>query len=322
MIEIKKTEDGWYADFNKELAEHILNSIKITVQNANDLLDEANILFDNSRFARAAALAILSEEEFAKSILMKECVQAKAWNSFYYNILKQHPEKQAISEYISFILSKIKEVIEQNQFRTIPLPIVSTIFPESVEIQEFREDLQKNTIKKKKRDIYKQSMFYVNIGKTAILTKSPREVSLKEAAICLDQADKLKEITRFIHEDLPVNNLDKRFRQITTITTDYTTYWTICHEEGFNLSLDLFKFTYISQEEAYKEIEKFLRATRIIGKFLEDKKKAKPTKEFKRCLEFSTKHNLLDQIQSQKKELGLRYSLLEEVIKISLGGKG
>ena len=144
-------------------------------------------------------------------ILFVSCTLAN--NSFYFNILKQHAEKQATSEYISFLLSKIKEILERNRFQVIPLPVESYIFPGSSQLEEFKSNLQKNTIKKKKRDIYKQSMFYSNIGKTGILTKSPREINEKEAAICLDNTEKIRELSKFIHEDLPLNELDKRFRQ-------------------------------------------------------------------------------------------------------------
>lgn len=317
MIEIIKTEDGWYAEFNDELGHNLLNTIEITVQNANGLLDEANILYDKSKFARSAALAILAEEEYAKSILLKECIQAKTWNSFYYKILKQHAEKQATSEYVSFLLLKIKEILERNRFQMIPLPTGSYIFPGSPELEKFKTTLQKNTIKKKKRDIYKQSMFYSNIGKTGILTKSPQEISAKEAAICIDNTAKMKEFTKFIIEDLPLNELDKRFRQVTTVTTNHSTYWTICYKEGFDLSLDLFKFTFSSHEDAENKIDTFLHAIRAIKQYLEDKSRPKPIEELKICREFSTTHKFLDQIQSQKKELGLRYSLVEEIVELS-----
>lgn len=49
-----------------------------TTTNANELLHEARILFDNGRFARAYALAHLASEELAKAILVAAKVRSVA----------------------------------------------------------------------------------------------------------------------------------------------------------------------------------------------------------------------------------------------------
>lgn len=321
MIEQIKTEDGWYVIFNNELLKNLSKSIESALLNAEDILFEANLLYEHSKFARAAALAILAEEEFAKAILLKECTQIKIWNSFYFKIIKQHPEKQATSEYISYLLSKIKRIDEDNKFRFIPMTVENYIFPGSSEIQDFKSKLQEHTIKKKKRDIYKQSMFYTNISKKGIVTSSPHNISQKEAAICLDSADRVKEFAKFIHENLPIHQLDKRFRQLTTWQTNYSTYWTIRYKEGFDLSLDLFNFNFSSRDNAKEKIQNFLDDIRIIENHLKENSSTLPRDVLVRCQKFVSDHKILKQIQEQKKKLGIRYSLLEEAVELSLNFK-
>lgn len=319
MIEINKAEDGtWVAVFNEELEKNLTTSSICAANNAESILADANILYENSRYPRAAALAILAEEEYSKSILLKICAQTKTWNSFFYNIIKKHPEKQAYAESIHFLFSEIRKIEESNRYRVIPWPIFSSISPGSRLLDDFQTKLKKQTIEKKKRDLYKQSMLYISLGKTGILVNSPNQIGQKEAAICFDYADKIKEYSNIILNNLQVKNTDGRFRPNTSYETNYATYWTICHKEGFDISLDIFNLLNSSPDDIKEKIENFLRDIDVIGEFIDKKIKKKPSEAISRCRDFATNHKILDQVKEQKKSISVRYSLLEELIEFAL----
>jgi hypothetical protein len=54
--------------FNERIRNNMRTASQACYHNGNDLLVEANILYDNKCYARATSLAILAEEEFSKEV--------------------------------------------------------------------------------------------------------------------------------------------------------------------------------------------------------------------------------------------------------------
>lgn len=310
---IKKDDKEWDAIFDDKLASNLHKTIEEALLNAEDLLEEANLLFDNKKYSRSAGLAILAEEEFAKCLILDDAIKSKTWNSASFKIIKKHNAKQAIAEYLSTNCYKIKQIEEESKFRHIPISVESIIFAESSENKEFESKLLKNTVNRNKREFYKQNMFYVNLGKTGALSNSPNKISPKDAAICLDYASRLNELTKISLELLQKKHLGNKFRKGSSLKTDHSTFWTISYDE-YNLSLDIYNWNYSLPEEAKKKLSTFVADIRKIEEYLSNEEKKIPKSEINRCRKFLIDHNFLEQVQQQKKELKLRHSPLEEAI--------
>lgn len=74
--------------------EQIADGITVALKNADELLEEAQILYDNGRYARATALIVLAEEEMGKHLLILDSIKcrndAKCWKRFWSEFRSHH----------------------------------------------------------------------------------------------------------------------------------------------------------------------------------------------------------------------------------------
>ena len=70
IIKLSEVPNNKFPVFNNALGRKIIKSARLAYDNGKALLDDAELLFDNKRFARAGSLAILAFEEFSKSFIL------------------------------------------------------------------------------------------------------------------------------------------------------------------------------------------------------------------------------------------------------------
>ena len=95
-------------------------------ENGCSLINDAVTLFEVGRFPRAAALAILAEEEFSKSFMLINCAMQSRWDSAMFNALFRHAEKQAFTESMRDLLelcdTRNKRINQINQCQLFQIP--------------------------------------------------------------------------------------------------------------------------------------------------------------------------------------------------------
>jgi AbiV family abortive infection protein len=171
-------------------------------ENGCSLRQDAITLFEAARFPRAAALAILAEEEFSKALIIILCSGQPRWDSNIFKALRRHLEKQSLSEtmrsYYGWFVANHKRVMERNRFALIPIPF--SIYPDHEKMEAIISK-GKSYIKKPIKDFLKQDCFYVSCDERAKLSCTPDSIGQKEAQSCLDESDEFREITELAMDD-------------------------------------------------------------------------------------------------------------------------
>jgi AbiV family abortive infection protein len=189
-------KSDWAVPVTPELRQDMEKTSRAAYENGCSLRQDAITLFEAGRFPRAAALAILAEEEFSKAFMLIICAGQGRWDSNIFKALRRHPEKQGLSKAVMGLLDLFdaynKRVMEMNQFRLIPIPF--SRYPSKEKIEEVISK-GKSCIKKPKKDFLKQECFFVGCDERAELTCIPDSIGGKEAQSCLDESEKFKKIT-------------------------------------------------------------------------------------------------------------------------------
>jgi AbiV family abortive infection protein len=137
-------------------------------ENAKELMEESELLLNNDRYARSYALAVLSLEEFAKSLMWKEynlkCQRYKhealEFPKTYGKLITQHKIKQSL--FLSSLVFRrlMKEMIDQ---KVHGQPTKEGINRKVLELDSLLSKIAN-------LEIDKQNAFYVNIhqGKISV----------------------------------------------------------------------------------------------------------------------------------------------------------
>ena len=96
------SKEAWISVFDEKIAIRLKKSACASFENGAELLKDAEILFDNHRYARSGVISILALEEFAKSFILSILIKEKRWDSEVYLGLRKHGKKHA------FIMGAIK----------------------------------------------------------------------------------------------------------------------------------------------------------------------------------------------------------------------
>nr|WP_255777291.1 AbiV family abortive infection protein [Halomonas desiderata] len=167
-----------------------------TYENGCALRDDALVLYEASRFARATALAVLAEEEFSKAFMLIICVGQDRWDSNIYKALTKHGDKQGISaamrEYAEWFVDNYKRVEAANRYSLVRRK--PSMHPGDERMKEILETA-KNTAKRPPKDKVKQRSFYVGIGKDGRATSIPGSGSQKQACEYLSECRVFQVIT-------------------------------------------------------------------------------------------------------------------------------
>jgi AbiV family abortive infection protein len=186
----------WSVPVTPELRQDMEKTARAAYENACILRQDAITLFEADRFPRAAALAILAEEEFSKAFILIISAGQSRWDSNIFKALRRHPEKQGMSEamrgYFDWFVGYNKWRVEFNQSALIPIPL--SRYPDREKMEAIISS-GKSCIKKPIKDFLKQDCFYVGCDEKARLSCKPDSIGQKEAQSCLDQSEQFKVIT-------------------------------------------------------------------------------------------------------------------------------
>jgi len=189
-------KSDWAIPVTPELRQDMEETGRAAYENGCRLRQDAITLFEAGRFPRAAALAILAEEEFSKAFMLIICAKQGRWDSNIFKALRRHPEKQGISEamrdYLNWFVAYNKRVMERNQFALIPIP--PSIYPDHEKMKALISKA-KSRLAKPIKDFLKQDCFYIGYDERAKLSCTPDSIGQKEAQSCLDESEQFKVIT-------------------------------------------------------------------------------------------------------------------------------
>lgn len=179
-------QSEWVKAVTAILRADMENSGVAAYRNGSDLREDAVILFAAKRYPRAAALAILAEEEFSKAFIILNCAKNGRWDSNIYLALRKHSHKQAMSEamldYLDWFSNNCKRVMALNQSSFVP--VQPAIYPGDEEMNRLKEKAV-SRFSKPVRDYLKQDAFYVGIDQDGKVTTNPTEIGSDEAEQCL-----------------------------------------------------------------------------------------------------------------------------------------
>jgi len=186
-------KQGWKKVVTPNRKLRLEESAQASFENGCALHEDALVLYSSGRFARAAALAVLAEEEFSKAFLLSTCAVEQRWDSNIFKSLREHNMKQSLAEVLrdqvdwytrayhsSVAAGDAPEV--QELLATNPPPEIDA------ERREKAEKRWKNPIK----DYLKQNAFYVSIDEEGAIKSVPGRLGESEAKQCIDESEKIR----------------------------------------------------------------------------------------------------------------------------------
>lgn len=202
----QEPSDDWTKVVDSKLRAQLLNTAQTAYANACSLIIDAKVLLDAQRYPRAGALAILAEEEYAKSFVLCICARDGRWDSAIFRGLVDHGAKQAISQgmllYWQWLQTNLQRVAELNRCSLIG--IRPSLFPSQQEWNSMVDQTRSSHMKKRQRDKLKQRFFYVGVGREGHAIHLPTAISSKVASECIYTACTFKSVMEFsLAEQIP-----------------------------------------------------------------------------------------------------------------------
>lgn len=157
---------NWVQDVDAAMKKRMVLAADACFDNGRRLLADAITLKAGERYPSAVALAVLAEEEFAKSMLIGLCAWNNRWDSVVNNALTRHNDKQALSAGMKHIVEQIQAHISANDGS--PLTLESLVAHSSAATVEASKVKDKKSI-----DRLKQNAIYVGISRTCEITSKP-----------------------------------------------------------------------------------------------------------------------------------------------------
>lgn len=222
-----------FPEYSKSIEANLLASSEVAFENGISLLEEANILYEHDRFARATSLAILAEEELSKSFILRTSIMQKRWDQELYKSLSVHGHKQAISEALQILVPEMIGHLRRSKRTLVAFPG----FPLQKRVHKIKDDVTKKQIKKQKIDKLKQKSQFVAIGRTGAATNTPSLISKETAAKTINRVTKFKAIveTQFGRsgDDHPLLRTESGYAYTSCVTT-------IKHISGLDIEMSIF----------------------------------------------------------------------------------
>jgi AbiV family abortive infection protein len=212
------------------LNDNLTRSIATSIENGKDLLDDAKLMFDFHRHARAFALAVLAQEEFAKAFVLQLVVDgALPWIAEVRRSIVRHQCKHLMALVMEWLpgfhatMAQLQGHIDEHDRRmnkyeeekVWEAPVEEEFcFPVDVatalniyrheEVERFRsgnawkdEDWAARGKARKLADGVlnrkKQSAFYVDIRKSGEVGLHPGMIAEEDAAAAISRAEQLSE---------------------------------------------------------------------------------------------------------------------------------
>jgi len=218
-----------FPKFDEKIAKNMRMASLACYKNGNGLLEEANILYDRDRYARATALAILAEEELSKAMILQLCLLNERWDKELYSGLVIHEQKQAMSGALSALMEDFKLHMSRAKFSFINMP-----FNFKFHANEETKKAKKTYIEDQKKDKRKQDAQFVAIGRTGLPCRTPDSFTKKDANVEIDSAIMLRAYIEALYGNRKDN--DPLFRGSTTIQKKNGEV-TIYHKSGITVRI-------------------------------------------------------------------------------------
>lgn len=216
--------------FTVMIAENLRKASLACYDNGNGLLEEANILYEWDRYARATALAILAEEEFSKAMILQLSSISGRWNKELHEGLVKHEKKQAISGAMNEFMEVFKRHLSSAKFSFIPMP-----FNLERQAREEVRKAEKIFIKNQKKDKRKQDAQFVAIGKTGLPCRTPSSFGKKDASDEIDSAVRFRAYLEALY--LKRTDDDPLFRGSSTIEYNGVGEVSLYHKSGVTVRM-------------------------------------------------------------------------------------
>jgi AbiV family abortive infection protein len=203
MIKIKMSKKkDWSVQVTSELRRNMEETACAAYKNGCSLINDSITLFEVGRFPRAAALAILAEEEFSKCFILLNGATYNRWDSNLYEALYNHSKKQAFSEsmrdLLELFIAHNKRIEEINRGMLIKIPFSK--YPPKEKIEEVILKGQSH-ITNRIKDLLKQDCFFVRCDKMGKIERTPDTIGQEEAKSCFEDAEAFKKIAEYQYEE-------------------------------------------------------------------------------------------------------------------------
>lgn len=183
---------GWQKEVTRDLEDNLLKAAHACMNNANTLLDDANLLLSNNRYARATALAVLSMEECGKALHLIFCITRHEWNSEIYKGISQHNTKQT---YVEGVLNLVEALLDRPAEIAALMsqnPSMNDMYSSLEPLKDSAMEVVKKTHKKPELDKLKQHAFYVGVTKDARISSEPKSISEDQSKTVLLRAERIR----------------------------------------------------------------------------------------------------------------------------------
>lgn len=195
-------QGDWTKVVTPQLKSNMEESARAAYLNGCALREDALSLFAVERYPRAAALAILSEEEFSKAFILLICAGGARWDSNIYQSLRKHSNKQGIAEamrdHFDWFNENYRRVMEMNRFSLVQHQ------PATIPSKEKMNELikkAKSRFAKPIKDYFKQDAFYISVDEDGRLKSTPSSIDKGDAQQCLHESEKFKVVTEVLLGD-------------------------------------------------------------------------------------------------------------------------
>jgi len=170
-----RQEGDHLQELKQPAADDLIASAQACFANASALLEDARLLVAKQRFATGYAVAILAQEEFAKSFILCTCASQPRWDIEVWKALHRHGPKQALVEvmdyYVNWFVNHNSFALRLNANALIPAPV--THMPEPAQLASWLSKVRGSVIDKGSVDRSKQDALYVAIGKNGKVSSAP-----------------------------------------------------------------------------------------------------------------------------------------------------
>lgn len=155
-------------------------------RNGAELRKDAELLFKAGRYPRAAALAILAEEEFVKAFVLDNASAQERWEQEVFEAMLRHGHKLGLA-------SGLREMAIALRVRGLSEKYINSLVERTSAL-----------IPKNRRNLLKQRAFYVDVAPDGECVSTPSQITLEEASACLEAASEMDAIVMQQLLELPV----------------------------------------------------------------------------------------------------------------------
>jgi|GEM_PF-2006294 len=169
-------------------------ALRASAQNAHcngiSLLEDARVLLESKRYARATALAILAEEEFLKAFVLDNASLQGRWDATLYSSLSMHGIKLGLAEGLRETVRLLAPEPRLGAHAHGRAADYGVRLPSEEQMDAIAARVRTLSVKNR-RNYLKQNAFYVGVGPDGVSTSTPEYISEIDALACLSSAEEM-----------------------------------------------------------------------------------------------------------------------------------